>query len=832
MKNERKDTEHKVREFLGRCAKTYLLAIFMETINNTTLDMPMVALRGLVVFPDNTIHFDVGRKKSVAAVKAAMVSKQNIFLCTQKDMSEETGPIDTLFTIGVVCEIKQLVKLPSSEYVRVVVEGKYRAALLAFANTNPYFIAEVQAVKTKAIKPNQANECEALCRQAKNLFNEYSVVFSKLSNDVIAGVNECHAIGVLADYITSNIPIEYALKQKILEELNPFKRLEKVCVILAKEIQLLDLEEEISDRVQSQIDVNQREYYLHEQMKAISEELNDGNSPSSDAEKYKCKILKLNLDKYSQEKLLSECDRLKYMQISSPESTVSRNYLDKVLELPWNKFTKDNLNVENARKILERDHYGLKEVKERIIEIIAVRKLSPEIKGQIICLVGPPGVGKTSIAKSLAKAINRKYARISLGGVHDEAEIRGHRKTYIGAMPGAVIDAVIKTKSSNPLILLDEIDKLASDYKGDPSSALLEALDPEQNNTFRDHYIEIPFDLSKALFITTANDRSQIPAPLLDRMDIIELYSYTHEEKFNIAKKHLVPKQLKINGIKSMQLKLTDETIHTIIDGYTREAGVRSLERVISKIMRKEAVKIVNDSSIKLKINPSDLEELLGPVKYKNDIISDYNEIGVVNGLAWTSVGGEILKVEAVKMCGTGKLELTGSLGDVMKESAKTAHSYIRSISDELKIDSDFYKNTDIHIHFPEGAVPKDGPSAGIAITTAVVSALTGIPVNSTVAMTGEVTLTGNVLPIGGLKEKTMAAYRSGVKTVIIPEKNLSDLKEIDEVVLNNINFIPVSKVNEVLELSLVKEDFSQEKIDNININVEVKHPNTVWQQN
>lgn len=803
----------------------------MDIINNINIDMPMVALRGLVVFPDNTIHFDVGRKKSVAAVKAAMISKQNIFLCAQKDMSEETGSIDTLYSMGVVCEVKQLVRLPSNDYIRVIVEGKYRAELVAFVNINPYLISEVRPVNTKAVSSRQVLESEALVRQAKILFDEYSTILSKLPKNIASGVNECTAAGEIADYIASNIPIDYKLKQSILQELNPLKRLENLCVILAKEIQLLTLEADISDRVQEQIDDNQREYYLHEQMKAISEELNSGKSPASDSENYKNKILKLHLDKDSEEKLLSECDRLKYMQISSPESTVSRNYLDKILELPWNKFTKDNLNVENARKTLEKDHFGLKEVKERIIEIIAVRKLSPEIKGQIICLVGPPGVGKTSIAKSLAKAINRNYARISLGGVHDEAEIRGHRKTYIGSMPGAIIDAVIKSKSSNPLILLDEIDKLASDYKGDPSSALLEALDPEQNNTFRDHYIEIPFDLSKVLFITTANDKSQIPAPLRDRMDVIDLYSYTHEEKYNIAKKHLIPKQLKENGIKPAQLKFTDSAIHLIIDSYTREAGVRSLERVISKILRKKAINIVDNSEIKIKIKDCDLEPLLGPEKYKNDVVSDCNEIGIVNGLAWTSVGGEILKVEAVKMHGTGKLELTGSLGDVMKESAKTAYSYIRSISDELEIDTEFYKNTDIHIHFPEGAVPKDGPSAGIAITTAVVSALTNVPVNSNIAMTGEVTLTGKVLPIGGLKEKTMAAYRSGIKTVLVPEKNASDLKEIDEIVLKNINFVFVSRVSEVLSIALVKEDYHEEKINSIDVKVNPNNSNAIWQQ-
>ena len=646
---------------------------------------------------------------------------------------------------------------------------------------------------------------EALVRYAKGLFNEYSIIAQKLPNDINMGVAKLSEPGALADYIAGNIPLDYPQKQEVLSEIDSIKRIQKLVNILGKEVKLLQLEEDINDRVQSQIDENQKEYYLHEQLKAINAELGEGDNPASEADGYREKILKLHLDADSEKKLLNECDRLKYVQPSSPESAVSRNYLDKILELPWHIYSKENLNIDNARRILDRDHYGLKDVKERILEFIAVRKLSPNIKGQIICLVGPPGVGKTSVAKSLAKALNRKYERISLGGVHDEAEIRGHRKTYIGAMPGSIIEAVIRTKTSNPLILLDEIDKLSNDYKGDPSSALLEALDPEQNNTFRDHYIEIPFDLSKVLFVTTANDKNEIPAPLLDRMEVIELFSYTHEEKFNIAKKHLIPKQLKENGIKASQLHFTDNAIHSIIDGYTREAGVRTLERIFAKVMRKAAVKITEGYTGKISVKPTGLEAYLGPKKYKPESQGHKDEVGVVNGLAWTSVGGEMLKVEAVKMPGTGKLELTGSLGDVMKESARTAYSYIRSISEALPLDMDFYKNTDIHIHFPEGAVPKDGPSAGIAITTAVVSALTGIPVRADIAMTGEVTLTGNVLPIGGLKEKTMAAYRNGIKTVLIPEENVSDLKEIDDAVKENVDFISVSKADEVLSLALSK---------------------------
>lgn len=777
----------------------------MDLFDNNALNMPMVALRGLVVFPNITLHFDVGRKKSISAVKTAMITKQDIFLSTQKDMSDEAENIDAVYDIGVVCEIKQIVRIPSSDCLRVIVEGKYRAELLAFSDVNPYLTAVVKRIDSIPYSEKYNLRAEALVRYAKGLFNEYSIIAQKLPNDINMGVAKLSEPGALADYIAGNIPLDYPQKQEVLSEIDSLKRIQKLVDVLGKEVKLLQLEEDINDRVQSQIDENQKEYYLHEQLKAINAELGEGDNPASEADGYREKILKLHLDADSEKKLLNECDRLKYVQPSSPESAVSRNYLDKILELPWHIYSKENLNIDNARRILDRDHYGLKDVKERILEFIAVRKLSPNIKGQIICLVGPPGVGKTSVAKSLAKALNRKYERISLGGVHDEAEIRGHRKTYIGAMPGSIIEAVIRTKTSNPLILLDEIDKLASDYKGDPSSALLEALDPEQNNTFRDHYIEIPFDLSKVLFVTTANDKNEIPAPLLDRMEVIELFSYTHEEKFNIAKKHLIPKQLKENGIKASQLHFTDNAIHSIIDGYTREAGVRTLERTFAKVMRKAAVKITEGYTGKISVKPTGLEPYLGPKKYKPESQGHKDEVGVVNGLAWTSVGGEMLKVEAVKMPGTGKLELTGSLGDVMKESARTAYSYIRSISEALPLDMDFYKNTDIHIHFPEGAVPKDGPSAGIAITTAVVSALTGIPVRADIAMTGEVTLTGNVLPIGGLKEKTMAAYRNGIKTVLIPEENVSDLKEIDDAVKENVDFISVSKADEVLSLALSK---------------------------
>lgn len=766
--------------------------------------LPTVALRGLVVFPEMTLHFDIGRKKSISAVKNAMLNKQDIFLITQIDMSEEVGGRRSLFDMGVVCEIKQLVRLPSGEYYRVVVEGKYRAQLLELVEEKPHLVSSVRALATKESRTASITEADAMMRYAKSLFETYASIQQKIAPDIILGVQSIHSAGKLADYIAGNLPLEYTSKQFVLEELGAMKRLEKLCVVLAREIELLDAMETIEDRVQAQMDDNQREYYLREQLKAIAEELGESESALSESEKYRERILALHLEKESEEKLLQECDRMARMQPTSPESAVSRSYLDAVLALPWNQYSKENLNLENARKILDKDHYGLDEVKERILELLAVRKLSPDVKGQIICLAGPPGVGKTSIAKSLAKAMNRAYTRVALGGVHDEAEIRGHRKTYIGSMPGSIITAVTRAGTMNPLVLLDEIDKLASDYKGDPSSALLEALDPEQNNTFRDHYIEIPFDLSKVLFVTTANDVSSIPAPLLDRMEVIELYSYTAEEKFQIAKKHLVKKQLSENGLKPSQLRITDNALRLLIDGYTREAGVRKLERVIAKVMRKQAVKIADGYDKKLTVRATDLEPLLGARKYKQTALDDDAQVGVVNGLAWTSVGGELLTVEAAVMDGTGKLELTGSLGDVMKESAKAACSFIRTNAKMLGVDGQFYKEKDIHIHFPEGAVPKDGPSAGVTVTTALVSALANRPVRNAIAMTGEVTLTGKVLPIGGLREKSMAAYKAGITTVFIPEENVPDLQKIDKTVSDKVRFIPVKTVSEILDAVLL----------------------------
>lgn len=763
------------------------------------LILPTVALRGLVVFPEMTLHFDIGRKQSVSAVKSAMLNRQNLFLITQTDMAETVEGREGLFDMGVVCEIKQLVRLPAGSCYRVVVEGKYRARLMNLQQTKPHFISEIKPLTVKDISVFSSLDTEALVRYAKLLFEEYVSLNQKLSADIALGMEAQKSVGGLTDYLAGNLPLEFIDKQFILDELHVTKRMEKLCAVLAREVELLDAMETVEDRVQQQMDENQREYYLREQMKAIAEELGDGESAAGEAEKYRTRILNLHLEKESEEKLLQECARLAHMQPSSPESAVSRSYLDAVLALPWGKQTTDNLRLDHAQRILDKEHFGLQKVKERIVELLAVRKLSPEIKGQIICLAGPPGVGKTSIAKSLAQAMHRKYTRISLGGVHDEAEIRGHRKTYIGSMPGNIITAVTRTGVCNPLILLDEIDKLGSDYKGDPSSALLEALDPEQNNTFRDHYIEIPFDLSKVLFVTTANDVSQIPAPLLDRMEVIELYSYTAEEKFQIAKKHLIKKQMRENGIQPAQLRITDSAVRMMIEGYTKEAGVRKLERTVAKVMRKAAVRIANGETEKITVHPTDLETILGPRKYKPTALSAHGEIGVVNGLAWTSVGGELLKVEVAVMEGTGKLELTGSLGDVMKESAKAACSYIRANAALLGIDADFYKTKDLHIHFPEGAVPKDGPSAGVTVTTALVSALSGCPVRADIAMTGEVTLLGHVLPIGGLREKSMAAYKAGIRTVLIPEENVSDLAEIDPIVAEAVEFLPVTEVSQVL---------------------------------
>lgn len=768
--------------------------------------LPVVALRGLVIFPKMMLHFDIGRKKSAAALNAAMEGEREIFLVAQKDLQEDDPKQSDLYACGVVASVRQVLRLPGTDNIRVVVEGRYRAGLIELTQDDPFLCGIVREKRTVRARAADDLYQTALVRHIKDLFGDYAEVAPKVAPDMMLAILSNDDPGDLADFIAGNIMLDYAEKQRILNELNPIKRLEALSVILTRETELLSVEEEIQHHVQEQMDKNQREYFLREQLKAISKELGDADNPQDEAESYREKILSAAMPQETEEKLLETCGRLFKMSPGSQEATVLRNYLDTVLALPWNQFTKDHLDLEAARRQLDRDHYGLKTVKERMIELLAVRKLSPDIKGQIICLVGPPGVGKTSIARSVAKAMGRSYARISLGGVHDEAEIRGHRKTYIGAMPGRIIDAVKQAGSSNPLILLDEIDKVGADYRGDPASALLEALDGEQNFAFRDHYIEVPFDLSKVLFITTANDASTIPAPLLDRMELIELTSYTHEEKFHIAKNHLIPKQAKRHGLNGRTLRIQDNAIHALIDGYTREAGVRKLERAVAALCRRAAVQVASEEKKRVTVLASDLENLLGPQKYKQEALRSRDEVGVVTGLAWTSVGGETMPVEVAVMDGTGKLELTGSLGDVMKESAHAAVSFIRSHAAALHIDQNFYKEKDIHIHVPEGAVPKDGPSAGVTLATALVSALTDVPVRRDLAMTGEITLRGRVLPIGGLKEKSMAAYRTGVKTVVIPADNLPDLAEIDPAVKAGVEFVPASELSTVFHTALLPQ--------------------------
>ncbi len=775
----------------------------MNKIETNALSMPIVALRGLVIFPDMRLHFDVGRRKSVAALKAAMTGNQEVFLVTQRDIIDDDPDVKGLYKTGVVAKVKQVLKLQGSDNVRVAVEGIYRAKIVGDMEMKPYLRGNVKRCLDTKIKTADAEYTQALVRHAKDIFNDYSAAAPQLPPDLVLAVIAEKRPGELADFIAGNIVMDYSDRQTILDSRNPVKRLEVLCVLLERESKLLKLEDDIHNHVQDQIDQNQREYYLREQLKAISGELNEGSSTESDSLNYRERIEKLELDETSREKLLRECDRLERISPQSPESGVIRNYLETCISLPWNKLTKDKLDLVSARKVLDRDHYGLEKVKDRIVEMLAVRKLSPDIKGQIICLVGPPGVGKTSVARSVARAMGRKYFRISLGGVHDEAEIRGHRRTYIGSMPGRIINAMQQAGTSNPLILLDEVDKLSKSYNGDPSSALLEVLDPEQNFSFRDHYIELPFDLSRVLFITTANIQDTIPEPLLDRMEIIELSSYTHEEKFNIAKKHLVPKQAKRHGLSGRTFRIADDALHLLIDGYTKEAGVRKLEQKIAAMFRKAAVRVAGGEK-KVTFKATDLDALLGARRFKNEKPEVMNEPGLVNGLAWTSVGGEMLQIEVAVLDGTGKLELTGSLGEVMKESAKAALSYIRARADRLRVDKNFYKEKDIHIHVPEGAVPKDGPSAGVTIATALISALTGIPARGDVAMTGETTLRGRILPIGGLKEKSMAAYRAGIKKVLIPAENLPDLREVEQAVKDRVEFVAVNNIDEVFAHALV----------------------------
>ena len=764
--------------------------------------LPAIALRGLVVFPNNIVHFEVGRAKSIAAIEAAMHANSSVFLVAQKEMDVEEPTMPDLYAYGVIAEIKQVLRV-SDDLVKVLVEGKTRARLLEL-NDGDFLQASVRPVPVRGIGADKRTQTEALVRSLKDCFEEYLSYSPQISKDIIYNIVSSDSPLFLSEYMPANLLLKYEDKQTILNESSLLSRLEKLLMLLRQECQVLEIERDLDDKVNASLDKGQREYYLREQMHIISEELGDSEDTRAEADTYRQKIAALKLDDESTEKLLKECDRLARMQSNSAESGVIRSYLDTCLGLPWHITTEDDLDQAHARRVLDREHYGLQKVKERILELLAVRKLNTEVKGQIVCLVGPPGVGKTSIAHSIADCMGRKFARMSLGGVHDEAEIRGHRRTYIGAMPGRIISAINSAKSSNPVILLDEIDKLAGDYKGDPSSALLEVLDPEQNRTFKDNYLDIPFDLSEVLFITTANDASTIPGPLYDRMDVIELPSYTRTEKFNIAKRHLLPKQLKNNGLDG-KVTMTSGAIYEIIDGYTREAGVRNLERTITSVLRKCAQKIAAGETEKISVSGTMVKSLLGPEKVKPTFISRTDSVGIANGLAWTSVGGEMLPVEvAVIPNGTGKIEITGSLGDVMKESAQLAVTYARVHAEEYGIAPDRFKNTDLHIHAPEGAVPKDGPSAGVTLTTALVSALSGIPVRHDLAMTGEITLHGNVLPIGGLKEKSMAAFREGISTVLIPKENATDLYEVDAEVKEKIHFIPVERLSQVLKHALI----------------------------
>lgn len=765
--------------------------------------LPAIALRGLVVFLNNVVHFEVGRSKSIAAIEWAMANTSPIFLIAQRDMEVEDPAAKDLYRHGVVAEIKQILRV-SDDLVKVLVEGKQRARLIGLENDEQMLTASIKEAPVRGIKAEKSVEAEALVRSLKGLFEEYLTLNTRLAKDVVYNIVTSSDPVYLSEYMPANLLLKFQDKQTILDENTLMGRLQKLADLLKRENQVLAIEQDIHERVNEQMDKNQRDYYLREQMRAISQELGEDDDTRFEADRYRQQIDSLELPEEAVEKLLKEVDRLSRMQGNSQEAAVIRTYLDTCLGLPWGKYTVDNLDIRRAENILNKEHYGLEKVKDRILEILAVRKLSPDVKGQIICLVGPPGVGKTSIARSIAHCIGREYTRMSVGGVRDEAEIRGHRRTYIGAMPGKIISAINTAKSMNPLLLLDEIDKLASDFRGDPAAALLEALDPEQNRTFRDHYLDIPFDLSQVLFITTANSLDTIPAPLLDRMDVIELSSYTRVEKLNIAKRHLLPKQLKSNGLEG-RVTITQSALNGLIDGYTREAGVRKLERRIAEVLRKCARRIAAGDTEKITVNGSDLEFLLGPRTVKPDFYNRTNAVGITNGLAWTSVGGEILPIEVqVVEDGSGKIELTGSLGEVMKESAKLAITYVRVHGKEYGIDSAILKKADIHIHAPEGAIPKDGPSAGVTLTTALVSCLSGMPVRADIAMTGEITLHGNVLPIGGLKEKSMAAYREGIKTVLIPGGNMSDLFEVDDEVKKAVRFLPMTQLSDVLKEALI----------------------------
>ena len=788
-----------------------------EKINNSKnsklLSLPCVAMRDIVIFPGMLLHFDCSRAISINALKKALDRKQRIFLTAQRDITVEEPRINDVYNTGVIAEIKQIVRTPDGRS-RVVAEGVQKAKLVSmFLARERYLEAEVKILPNYSREKLEEVELIALMRELKKLFAQYADAAPKMPKEIYTSIMGSQFPKAILEGIMFNIAMPVEDKQRLLELKTVGDKLKELVLILSSELEVIMIENQIQRQVNEQIDQNQREYFLREQLRAIHRELGEDEDAEDEIHNYYERIQSLELSPEVIDKLVSEVRRLEKMQISSQEASVIRGYLDTCLELPWNTMTEDTTDIERARSILDRDHYGMKRVKERILENLSVRALSPDIKGQIICLYGPPGVGKTSVVKSVAEALGRKYVRVSLGGVKDESDIRGHRKTYVGSMPGRIINAIKQAGTKNPVILLDEIDKMSNDFRGDPSSAMLEVLDAEQNKDFRDHYIELPFDLSQVMFITTANTLDTVQAPLLDRMEVIELSSYTREEKFNIAKKHLVVKQIKQNGLKASQVRFANDVLYELIDGYTKEAGVRKLERKIASLCRKAAKEIVEGKAKRVVFTASNIEKYLGPRKYLPDLVSNESQVGVVNGLAWTSVGGVMMPLEVLCLEGKGDIQLTGSLGDVMKESARIAISYSRSVCDKYGIDKDFYKNRDIHIHAPEGAVPKDGPSAGVTMITAMISALSGIPVRSDVAMTGEITLRGKVLPIGGLREKTMAAYRAGIKTVIVPFDNKPDLAEVDDAVKESLRFVFAKEISEVLDEALISRDEHEEPL-------------------
>ena len=765
------------------------------------INMPAVALRGLTILPGMIAHFDVSRERSLRAVEEAMEQDQKIYLVTQRNVDSEDPTQEDLYQMGIVADIKQVVRL-QNDVVRILVDGISRAALLGFTGNEKYLEAEICYCDSNADSlPEDLRE--AMLLGVREAFHRYAAVIGKISKELIRQIDQYEDLEKLIDYVTNNLPVSYELKQQVLEAEDINDRYQVIVSLLLSQVEVISIKNELQKKVKVRVDKHQKEYVLREQLGVIREEL--GENADSEADEYEKKLSELDAPDYVKEKTKKEIKRFRNMSSSSSESTVERGYIETVLELPWNKMSVDNKDLDHAAQVLDDDHYGLKDVKERILEFLAVRNLTSKGESPIICLVGPPGTGKTSIARSIASALEKKYVRISLGGVRDEAEIRGHRKTYIGAMPGRIVNGLRQAGVSNPLMLLDEIDKVSSDYKGDTSAALLEVLDSEQNCKFRDHYIEMPVDLSEVLFIATANEVSGIPKPLLDRMELIEVSSYTENEKFHIAKEHLVEKQKSKNGIKKEQLTITDGALKDIIRLYTREAGVRSLERTIGKLCRKAAREIFKDSEAAVKVTKTNLKTYLGNPKYSPEKKNDHAEVGIVRGLAWTSVGGVTLEVEVNVLPGKGELVLTGKLGDVMKESAEAAFSYVRAHCADLGLADDFYKDVDIHIHVPEGAVPKDGPSAGVTMATALVSVLTGIPVRNDVAMTGGITLRGRVLPIGGLKEKTLAAYRAGITTLIIPKENQKDLEEIPPHVLSQFKIVCVEQIEQVLENALTR---------------------------